>query len=162
MNCPNCGAPMNLVRGRDYFSCDYCATFQFATAPTIGSDGVRVFEQLSGMQCPFCATELHEAAVEGHRVLHCERCNGVLTTNDEFLPIVRKMRARAKPADRTPTAIQPEELKRQVDCPNCRRTMDTHPYYGPGAVVVDTCARCHLIWLDKGELNVIRTAPGRR
>jgi Zn-finger nucleic acid-binding protein len=33
--------------------------------------------------------------------------------------------------------------------------MDTHPYYGGGRVVVDTCHRCTLIWLDAGELTVI-------
>jgi hypothetical protein len=39
--------------------------------------------------------------------------------------------------------------------------MDTHPYYGPGNVVVDNCARCAVIWLDCGELAAIRDAPGR-
>jgi Zn-finger nucleic acid-binding protein len=36
-----------------------------------------------------------------------------------------------------------------------------HPYYGPGNVVIDTCSRCDLIWLDFGELKQIADAPGR-
>jgi Zn-finger nucleic acid-binding protein len=38
--------------------------------------------------------------------------------------------------------------------------MSTHPYYGPGNVVVDNCGRCDVIWLDCGELAIIRDAPG--
>ena len=39
--------------------------------------------------------------------------------------------------------------------------MDTHPYYGPGNVVIDSCARCAVVWLDYHELAMIRDAPGR-
>jgi Zn-finger nucleic acid-binding protein len=39
--------------------------------------------------------------------------------------------------------------------------MDTHPYYGPGNVVIDNCGRCGLVWLDFGELDRIISAAGR-
>jgi hypothetical protein len=39
--------------------------------------------------------------------------------------------------------------------------METHPYYGPGNVVIDSCLQCELIWLDFGELRQIVAAPGR-
>jgi Zn-finger nucleic acid-binding protein len=39
--------------------------------------------------------------------------------------------------------------------------MTTHPYYGPGNVVIDNCPACAVIWLDHGELTAIRDAPGR-
>ena len=39
--------------------------------------------------------------------------------------------------------------------------MDTHPYYGPGNVVIDSCDRCELVWLDFGELKQIVDAPGQ-
>jgi Zn-finger nucleic acid-binding protein len=39
--------------------------------------------------------------------------------------------------------------------------MLTHPYYGPGNVVIDNCAECDAIWLDFGELKQIVSAPGR-
>jgi Zn-finger nucleic acid-binding protein len=38
--------------------------------------------------------------------------------------------------------------------------MDVHPYYGPGNVVIDTCGKCGLVWLDHGEMAVIENAPG--
>lgn len=39
--------------------------------------------------------------------------------------------------------------------------MATHPYYGPGNVVIDTCEDCNIVWLDFGELSQIVDAPGR-
>jgi Zn-finger nucleic acid-binding protein len=38
--------------------------------------------------------------------------------------------------------------------------MDTHPYYRPGAVVIDACMPCRLVCLDRGELSAIVKAPG--
>ena len=39
--------------------------------------------------------------------------------------------------------------------------METHPYYGPGNIVIDACIQCHLLWLDPGELKQVLDAPGR-
>ena len=39
--------------------------------------------------------------------------------------------------------------------------MDVHPYYGPGNVIIDTCGKCHLVWLDFGELKQIGDVPGQ-
>ena len=39
--------------------------------------------------------------------------------------------------------------------------MTTHPYYGPGNVVMESCDSCNLVWLDHGELQQIVDAPGR-
>jgi Zn-finger nucleic acid-binding protein len=37
--------------------------------------------------------------------------------------------------------------------------MIDHPYGGPGNVVIDTCERCGVNWLDPGELRRIAMAP---
>jgi hypothetical protein len=39
--------------------------------------------------------------------------------------------------------------------------MATHPYYGPGNVIIDTCEPCEVVWLDFGELKQIVAAPGK-
>ena len=39
--------------------------------------------------------------------------------------------------------------------------MITHPYFGPGNVVIDSCEHCELVWLDFGELQQIVDAPGK-
>ena len=39
--------------------------------------------------------------------------------------------------------------------------MVTHPYFGPGNVVIDSCEACAHVWLDFGELRQIVDAPGK-
>ncbi len=157
MNCPNCGAGMDLVR--DYFTCRYCATVHFPQATADGTDErVRLLGSDDARACPVCDQTLRAAAIERLPVAYCQTCRGVLTTNDTFRQLVSKLRAKAGGTQTPRQPINPEELARQVRCPQCRHGMDTHPYYGPGNVVVDTCARCFLIWLDHGELEVIEHA----
>ena len=40
--------------------------------------------------------------------------------------------------------------------------MTSHHYGGPGNIVMDTCERCELNWLDPGELRRIALAPDSR
>jgi hypothetical protein len=63
----------------------------------------------------------------------------------------------SSPAVQTPP--DQADLKRTIRCPKCHRRLDTHFYAGPGNVIIDTCADCLLIWLDRGELMRIVHAP---
>ena len=60
-----------------------------------------------------------------------------------------------------PRPLDREALARSLTCPSCLRDMSTHPYYGPGNVVIDTCDACNVVWLDFGELQQIVDAPGK-
>jgi Zn-finger nucleic acid-binding protein len=40
--------------------------------------------------------------------------------------------------------------------------MDAHPYGAGGTAVIDSCHRCHLVWLDLGELAVLEQHAPRR
>ncbi|GEM_PF-2293393 len=42
------------------------------------------------------------------------------------------------------------------------KTTHAHPYYGPGNVVIDSCAECGYIWLDHGELSSVERSAGVR
>ena len=53
----------------------------------------------------------------------------------------------------------PKDLQRRINCPQCGKVMDTHPYGGPGNVIIDDCERCAVNWLDYGELQRIVRAP---
>ncbi len=158
MNCKNCGAPMTLVPGRDYFFCEYCMSYAF---PEKSSDGVRVLGEDSGVKCPVCHDTLSPASVAKTYVLHCERCRGILAEQQVFPMIVKVLRANASGPPDPPRPLNQEELKRRIYCPHCGQLMDTHPYYGPGNVVIDTCIHCAVIWLDHAELSIIVDAPGR-
>ena len=149
---------MRVVPHREYFTCEYCGAFAF---PERSEDGVVVLGEHGDVACPSCRETMTTASVAEVRVLHCLTCRGVLTQQGAFSKIVTFMRARETGE---PDPIQPidrKELEREVSCPICGRCMETHPYYGPGNVVIDNCPQCELIWLDYGELAAIRDAPGR-
>lgn len=159
MNCRNCGASMQPVGGRAYFRCPHCTTFEF---PQTNDDGIAPVGAATGFHCPVCTGGLATAAIEGHQVCFCGKCRGFLATNQEFGMIVPLRRSQLGDQPSVPRSFGKDELIRQVGCPKCRKRMDTHPYGGGGNVVVDTCHRCHLIWLDAGELEIIaRHRPER-
>ena len=146
MNCPNCGAAMRLKDDADYLLCDYCQTPHF---PDPNSDGVRVLGVEAPIPCPVCAISLTHASVARERIFYCERCRGMLIAMGVFTEIVA---AAARPPDW-------KDLDRRIHCPKCSSTMDTHPYCGPGNIIIDTCEPCVVNWLDYGELDRVVRAP---
>ena len=160
MNCRNCAAPMELFDRRRYYSCRYCGTFEFLDAP--GADGVHVLERKAdALPCPLCAAPLAKSLLDDtHVIEHCEKCRGVLLERAVFAMAVNGRRARAAGPGVPLAEIDRREFHRRVTCSKCRTAMDVHPYYGPGNVVIDTCRKCDLVWLDFGELQQIGDAPG--
>ncbi|HSC28847.1 MAG TPA: zf-TFIIB domain-containing protein [Vicinamibacterales bacterium] len=161
MNCLNCGGAMQLFATRGYFFCRYCGSYHFPE--TAVDDGVRVLsESPQNLQCPACAGRLSTALLDpAHPVHHCRTCRGVLMPRGTFADVVRVRRAWAQGPPAAPVPLQQDELRRSVLCPVCRKSLTTHPYLGPGNVVIDSCDSCDVIWLDFGELRQIVNAPGK-
>lgn len=161
MNCPNCAAPLSPVPGRTLLTCAHCGALH-AVAPPDGSvDRVIVLGDVGDALCPVCRQGLVQAAVEGYPALQCPGCAGLLLTNDDFAMVVRLRRAACERPSAGPQPLDAESLQRATDCPTCGKRMETHPYYGPGNQVIDSCSRCKVLWLDSGELTAIERAPGR-
>ncbi len=159
MNCENCGAPMVFQSERDYFFCEYCGSFYF---PEQSDDGVRMLEvNEDHLGCPVCQVPLARAALDAYRGYTCPKCKGVLMDRWSFGQLVKFRRSRAKEDPIPAPPLNQKEYERKLACPRCARMMDTHPYYGPGNIVIQTCAKCNLIWLDYGELSQVVNAPGR-
>jgi Zn-finger nucleic acid-binding protein len=152
---------MELFERRRYYFCTYCGTFQFIETPPV--EGVHVLERPPvALPCPLCAAPLAKSLLDDrHAIQSCEQCRGVLMPRAEFAAAVASRRAREDGSPSSPVPIDRRELARRMNCSSCRAPMDVHPYYGPGNVVIDTCSRCDLIWLDFGELRQITDAPGR-
>jgi Zn-finger nucleic acid-binding protein len=161
MNCDNCGAAMRAVSGGSQFVCEYCRAIQFAPSGR-GDDRIHFTEDADARSCPLCRELLSVGFLDGLPAAACATCRGFLMTNDNFGKLVRLRRATGRESDAAVRAIDPVDLRRSLDCPGCGGRMETHPYYGPGRVVIDNCPRCGLIWLDAGELKTIEQAPGRR
>lgn len=159
MYCHSCGAPMTLFRERGYFYCEYCGSYHF---PNPTPDGLRLLgEAPDRLKCPVCRTTLHLATlddrVHGH---HCTTCRGLLLDRFAFRDALYARRAAATEPPAPPIPLDRSELQRRVQCPRCGHRMDTHPYLGPGNIVIDTCNTCNLIWLDGSELQRAVNAPG--
>jgi Zn-finger nucleic acid-binding protein len=161
MNCPNCGAAMDLLERRRSFRCSHCGTFTFLDTPE-EADGIRVLAKPDdALPCPVCAVKMSAALLDDrHGVMYCEACRGVLLGRQRFAHVVHERRAWAAGAPDEPSPIDPREFDRRVSCPGCSAPMSTHPYFGPGSIVIDTCEPCDLVWLDLGELKQIADAPG--
>lgn len=153
---------MEPVDGRNYLACGYCHTFNFPTELDDSADRITPLSMCADVACPVCRQQLLVGAFDEVRIQYCGRCRGVLIPNEAFAYVVRDRRRRYSGFEESPVPIDPREYTRRLDCPCCRSGMEVHPYYGPGSVVIDSCARCHLIWLDHGEIAAIERAPGQR
>lgn len=159
MNCPACGAEIMPKPDTEGYRCDYCHQVFY---PGEEDDGVEVLgdqpDPATSRACPVCNQPLVQATVAKTPLLFCTQCHGLLMRMGELLDLIDALRTAVdKPA--VQTAPERGDLKRTVQCPQCRRRMDTHFYAGPGNVIVDSCGDCFLIWLDRGELTRIAHAP---
>lgn len=112
----------------------------------------------SSVACPRCAAMLADARIEGCPVRYCSSCHGVLVEMKEFETLTDAVRAREpRQGVALPRRQQPGE--RVVSCPICGQSMLSHIFGGPGNLVLDTCERCGVNWLDPGELRRIARAP---
>ncbi len=142
--------------------CSFCGTFNILEGTAASIDRVSLLDQPGEYGCPNCGLELVKAFVDDVLAESCTSCEGVLFERDVFTEIVWNRRSSYLGVDETPTPIDAAELKERRACPKCHQDMDCHSYYGPGNAVIDSCHKCHLIWLDVGELSTIERATGQR
>jgi Zn-finger nucleic acid-binding protein len=139
----------------DFLLCEYCSTPHF---PDPNPEGIRVLDVPSDYFCSLCAVSLIHATAGGQRILYCERCHGSLISMGIFSEVVHEMRSHREVASYQHAANW-KDLDRRMKCPKCSSEMDTHPYCGPGNVIIDSCEECGVNWLDYGELDRIVRAP---
>jgi Zn-finger nucleic acid-binding protein len=156
MNCPSCGAPLRLEGDQEALTCDYCKSIYY---PEANEEGVRVLGEAAEM-CPVCAIPLMHAIIARERIRYCKRCRGMLVPMGVFVALIEELKG-GGPRHGVPHTPNPRELNRHIDCPQCHDHMDTHYYGGPGNVVIESCSKCYLNWLDHGELMRIVQAPDR-
>lgn len=156
-NCPACGAPLTIRPDTEGFQCSFCHRVFF---PGQVDEHIEVSAQPSdaGLACPVCFQPLIEAKLAKTSILYCTQCHGLLMSMEAVTDVVNELRASVD-NDAVQTSADRDDLKRVIQCPRCNRRMDTHPYAGPGNVVVDSCDNCSLIWFDRGELTRIVHAP---
>ncbi|MCA9036899.1 MAG: zf-TFIIB domain-containing protein [Planctomycetaceae bacterium] len=161
INCPQCGGLVQPVAGHEYFTCRFCTSLVFSTDHPLAKDRITPTGQMLESRCPCCSVPLATGALDDQPAAFCEECCGVLMSRPQFATALRQRRARRTNLDsELAPPIDTRQYERRIHCPNCRRKMDVHPYYGPGNVVIDSCCDCNLVWLDHGEMSRIERAAG--
>jgi Zn-finger nucleic acid-binding protein len=146
---------MRLHRDQGIFVCDYCAS---QAVPPIDDDGVSLIGPAKET-CPVCSAGLSNGLIESVDLLFCQHCRGMLIKMDDFQLVISGLRMhRGAPAAFISPRSSTDE-GRAMKCPTCGGAMDNHPYGGGGNVPVDTCESCGVLWLDRGELRRIVSAP---
>lgn len=131
--------------------------------PRLQPDGASLTDTVTDFHCPVCDDQqLQVATLDATQACCCPECFGLLVDSQSLGQLISYRRAHYDGPDDTPTLMDQQALAQQIYCPTCREFMQTHPYYGPGNLVINSCSTCQLNWLDAGELSGIIRAPGRR
>jgi len=113
--------------------------------------------------CPRCQDRVLEVGLMGQvEVCYCDRCRGILIDSSTLGPLLTALRADYRGPDSPPRPLDQKALVMQIVCTVCHQPMETHPYCGPGPVVLNSCRHCQTVWMDRGELSAIIRAPGNR
>ena len=145
--CPRCGHPVfaQMVK------CLYC-----------GNELVNRSAQ-PRRECPRCRRTLELVTLRWVVIDRCPGCRGEYYDTGEVDPQLD-----LKPGERQwlldHAAIAPHDSPqgKALDCPGCRKPMETYRVPGPEPVVVDVCPQCHGTWLDEGEAGLLRSAARAR
>ena len=151
---------MALIESKKYFRCHHCGSFAFPEPIEI--DGVRIVGRTAeSSQCPLCKLPMDHAVLDDRHSVHfCAKCRGMLFPRDTFAGVVQHRRAWATTPAVKPPPLDARAYDRALNCPLCGKRFMTYPYGGPGAVVIDGCEDCNVLWLDYRELTQIVDAPG--
>lgn len=146
---------MRIDRERGLLVCEYCGSQQ--ELPWIVEQLTLEVETTS--LCPICRTPLSTSRLDGHPLLCCARCYGMLIAMNRFAAVIKAARAHERGRPRTVLPRTQNQTERAINCPTCLEPMLCHDYAGPGNIVIDTCERCQVNWLDAGELGRAAVAP---
>lgn len=106
--------------------------------------------------CPACGGALQSAQILGQDVGLCSECEGLAAARSSSMKLwppevdaqhLGQGAARRFGADRRKPA-----RKARLNCPFCQSPMETSKF---AAVEVDECSRCHSLWLDAPEVELL-------
>ena len=163
MKCHECRSEMSLVYNMDHYHCAGCNVYEFPSFDGSASDTIQPLGNTTDFFCPCCPEiNLEVGQILGAQVCFCPNCRGYVIDTGTLGSLISSLRASYTGPDDQPAMMNQEELNVTTSCPACLEPMQTHPYHGPGTVILDSCMNCKLSWLGHGELNKIVKAPGVR
>lgn len=112
--------------------------------------------------CPGCRRELTDVA-KGQGLFRCSQCAGLWLNEDLFAWCLKApeeaIAAVLDGSSGDHTFQRSAEARR---CPACDTEMDNYPFGYQSGIWVDGCNHGHGIWLDAGELRLVRDFHARQ
>lgn len=113
------------------------------------------------MHCPLDHCGLEPVSYEGALIQSCPTCGGELLSADAMQHVIStRDRVHADTELATADGAGPlpgvplGEQGRHLTCPCCSGHMDQFNFAGDTRVIVDRCACCGALWLDRHELEM--------
>lgn len=108
--------------------------------------------------CPQCQTRLEQ----GCDVFKCPRCQGFWVPEVLFSILLKETDQQIEELLQSPPpgsqTYSPSPSPRKCAC--CAQAMDNYPFGYESGIWIDACPKGHGIWLDAGELPLLRAASG--
>src|SRR6185295_11820702 len=99
------------------------------------------------ISCPKCRQQMFRAKHAGTEVDLCSGCHGLWLDRSELAAITGQPVDLPEATSPTPTSLK---------CPRCGTALQERAYAGRADLLVEVCAGCGGIYLDKGEMVVIK------
>jgi Zn-finger nucleic acid-binding protein len=106
--------------------------------------------------CPRCQKPLETAQVDTIQVRLCQACRGVLLPHPDLVQILDASwrGVSEKQAEETQfCAREGWQNEIALRCPDCGQTMEKYGYMNIGAIQINRCDPCALVWLNTNELQ---------
>lgn len=97
--------------------------------------------------CPKCGQSMFRGKHAGTEVDLCSGCHGVWLDRTELAAITGKPVDLPEPLHAKATAFH---------CPRCGTPLQERPYCGRADILVECCLGCGGIFLDRGEMVMIK------
>lgn len=145
MRCYHCETLLDWDAADEIVRCPGCHCYRLTGLPETTARVVVPLAQVGRHRCPGCRGVLRESAIDGLWAESCSNCRALLMPQAMFAMYVRNRRDDFREAAVRPFPLQDRRCSYQ--CPVCRRSLKTHPTYGPDGMTVHECGECSLVWI---------------
>jgi len=145
--------------------CGKCGEENPEAALVCWACGATMSQRKSGRLCPRCDGRLDYIEADDLQIIpppgldHCPDCGGIWIQRQDLSPLIdldikilRRWEGELATHVRGPMSTREGE----IICPVCHVVLDEHPYARDDSVRVDQCQCCLGLWLDSGELVLIK------
>jgi Zn-finger nucleic acid-binding protein len=114
------------------------------------------------INCPRCQSSIRQEFYEGSLIETCPSCGGEWLDANEMTQINQERQKTfssqeiASIEGAKQVVVTEVNKANPINCPHCKIPMKTINYAYSTGVMIDTCPRCHGMWLDQGELEAIQ------